>query len=323
MNNYIDDYNNKLNKIAEIHRSNESKFKSIQEKANQEVSNADKLANDAYAADRAAKYALKKALESAKNAANLKDIKPDEKEIKRLENEIEEKVVIHTNALNDYKRINKETIEIMKYKNPYIPLLNDEIKKLIEKIKLLSNQTNDAYKIAQDAANNYDKNTLDTNQNLAIELLDKIKIVKKELDEKIKKMKDLVDEEELNKKNARINEKNAKQVEIKTKIDVDNIRIDNRRKIEDLINNAKINSEKQKVNALISAKSDAVKAEELEKKRKELEIKSNSYDYVSLGAEKNADTIAQELLQKNIEFWKGLNPKLYANFQTLDKNLID
>jgi len=323
MNNTIDDYNNKLNKIAEIHRSNESKFKSIQEKANQEVSNADKLANDAYAADRAAKYAIKKAIESAKNAKNFKDIKPDEKEIKRLEDEIEEKNSIHIQALNDYKRINKETIEIMKYRNPNISKLEDEIKKLIEIIKMLSNQTNNAYKIAKDAANKSDKNTLDINQNLAIELLDKIKIVKKELDDKIKKIKELVDEDEQNKKNARQKEKDAKKLEIKTKIVVDNIRIDNRKKIEDLINNARSDSEKKRIKAIITAKSDAVKAGELEKKRKELEIKSNSYDFVSLGAEKNADTVAQELLQKNIELWKGINPKLYSNFQTLDKNLIE
>jgi len=275
MNNTIDDYNNKLNKIAEIHRSNESKFKSIQEKANQEVSNADKLANDAYAADRAAKYAIKKAIESAKNAKNFKDIKPDEKEIKRLEDEIEEKNSIHIQALNDYKRINKETIEIMKYRNPNISKLEDEIKKLIEIIKMLSNQTNNAYKIAKDAANKSDKNTLDINQNLEIELLDKIKIVKKELDDKIKKIKELVDEDEQNKKNARQKEKDAKKLEIKTKIVVDNIRIDNRKKIEDLINNARSDSEKKRIKAIITAKSDAVKAGELEKKRKELEIKSN------------------------------------------------
>jgi hypothetical protein len=139
----------------------------------------------------------------------------------------------------------------------------------------------------------------------------------------IEKMKELTEKEAENKKNAQKKEKDAKDFEIKTKIDIENTRIDNTRKIEELITNARNESEKKKVKVIITAKTDAVKAEELEKKRQEAEIRSNLYDFKSADAEKTKDQIAKELLEKNIELWKGIKPEIYSNFQTLNKNLVE
>jgi len=322
-NNYVDDVYNKLERIAKIHKSNQSQFNTIQQNANKEVSKAEKLASDAYAADRAAKDALKKAIESAKIASNFQEIKPNENEIYKLENEIEEKIKIHTEALNNYKKINKETNEIMNYHNPEISKLFNQIQKLIKKIKKLSRQIKDAFINTKNAADKDDKKNFDIYEKLTLDLEEKNKSIKKELDDMVERMKQLTDKESENKKIAQKKEQDAKEFEIKTKLDIENIRIDNTKKINELIANAKIESEKKKVGIIITAKTDAVKAEELEKKRQEAEIRSNLYDFKSKDAEVNADQVAKELLEKNIELWKGIKPEIYSNFQTLNTNLVE
>jgi hypothetical protein len=211
MNKSIDDYNNILNKIAETHKSNQSKFNIIQQNANKEVLKAEKLAADAYAADRAAKDALKIAFASEEYAKNTPEVKADQKEIERLENEIELKIKIHAEALANYIRVNKRTIEIMKYTNPKIAKLIADVSELLKKIKQKNLETTKQYENAKIDVSNYDKKNLDIHQNLAVQLSHEVIALKNELDELLRQIKKLREEDDNNKKIAQRQEEIVKE----------------------------------------------------------------------------------------------------------------
>jgi hypothetical protein len=322
-NNQINDVYDKLNKIAEIHKSNQSKFNIIHEDAKKEISLAESLAEKAYEADREAKKALQTSLESAKNAKYKIEIKPDQQEISKLENEIEDKIKIHEEALKNYKAINLNSERIIKYVDPLINISKNKINDLIEEIKILSKKTYSEYQLADKYAKNVDKHNLDIHQNLAVKHSNKIIKLRQEIDAEIDRLKGIQDDNNNNIKKIQQEEIKSKNEEMKTRKEIELIRIQNRRKIKELIEKAKVDTVQANIDSKIKAKNDSDLAEAAEKKRKELEIKSHNEDHISLNLEKNRDEERNKLLLKNIELWKGINPNIHSNLDTLNKNLTD
>ena len=322
-NKHINEVYAKLEEIANIHRSNQSKFNKVQEKADEQVALAEKIAADAYAADRAAKEAYRIALDSANKAKNPKQIKADEDEIRRLESEIDVKIKIHNEALIKYQKANKKTIEIMKYANPNIAKWTKSVNDLLERIKVLSSKTAKEYELAQKGVINKNKLEVDTHNNQAEINFKEIEKLKKELDELLRKIKEAEEEDARNKQKAQEEEAVAKEWEIKTRVILEKVRKDNRKKIDDLINAARIATIHAKIEADKKAKIDADAAIAAEKKRKELEIKSHMEDHVDKKSKDNLRKKAQELLDKNIELWRGINQPIHADFENMNKNLTD
>jgi hypothetical protein len=321
--NQINEVLDKLNKIAEIHKSNQSKFNMIQEEANKGISLAESIAEKAYEADRAAKKALKISLESAKKAKYKIEIKPDQNEILKLQNEIEEKIKIHDEILKKYKTIHLNSEKILKYVDPSINISKNNINNLIEKIKILSKKTYNEYQLADKYAKNNDKHNLDIHQNLALEYFNKVSELKKEIDQEINNIKISQDNQNNNIKIAQQQELNLKNEEIKARNEMELIKTENQKKIKNLFETAKKNTIKFNIDSKLKAKKDAELAEAAEKKRKELEIKSHNEDHVSLNLEKTRDEKRKKLLEKNIELWKGINPNIHSNLETLNNNLTD